>query len=219
MGEAAFVIGTVLLGIGTPMLSAADFGMGMTVAPAYLLSAFSGSIPPGTMCYICQGGLVILTCILRRRLHLPYLFTFLAAFLFGQVVNLTTLALGAIPPSGIAGRIGFFVLGELLNAVSVAFLLNSYFPPQAPELFTREVSGLIGISVYKGKYIYDLCSCALSIALSFIFFGRLRMIGAGTVVCALINGPLIGFFGKKLSEHIDFSPRFPKIAAIFDEKG
>lgn len=44
------------------------------------------------------------------------------------------------------------------------------------------------------KWTYDIVSCLVGVILSFVFFGWGKLIGTGwgTVICALINGVIIG---------------------------
>lgn len=218
-GELAWVLGTILLSLGTVLQAKASLGLGSTVAPAYVLSEAVGFIPPGTMCYICQGGLVLVTFILLRRFKLEFIVTFVSAVIFGQFVNLfTKICFANLTDPTILQRCLIFAMGSVVVAVSIAFLLNSYFPPQAPEMFTKEVSQLIGWSKYKGKYVYDICSFSLAVVLSFIFFREIRIIGIGTFVSAAINGPMITFFGRLMERYLDFSPVFPKLAGLFGVK-
>lgn len=215
-GELSFVFGTVLLALGTVLQAKAKLGLGSTVAPAYVLSEAVGFIPPGTMCYICQGCLVLVTFILLRRFKLEFIVTFISAVIFGLFVNLFTgICFVNLTDPSLLQRCLIFALGSVVVAIAIAFLFNSYFPPQAPEMFTKEVSQLIGWSKYKGKYVYDICSFSLSVILSFIFFGELRIIGIGTFVSAAINGPMITFFGRLMERFLDFSPVFPKMAGLF----
>ena len=63
-----------------------------------------------------------------------------------------------------------------------------------------------------------MCSCLLSVIMSFVFFHELRIIGPATVICAVVNGPIIGFFGRAMEKYLDFSPVFPKMAGLFEVK-
>lgn len=215
-GEIAFVLGILLLGLGTAVMSKASFGMSMVVSPAYVLAEAVGFITPGTMCYICQGFLVVVTFIMLRKFKVTFLFTFLAAVLFGLSVDLFTAVLAPLKASGMAVRVLLFIIGMPINSLSIAFLLHSYLPPQAPELFVKELSGIFGWDMYKTKYVYDICSCLLSIAMSLLFFREIRVIGVGTVVFSFLNSPIIGFFGRHMEKIADFSPRFTKLGRLFD---
>ena len=86
----------------------------------------------------------------------------------------------------------------------------TYLPPEAYELFVKEVSAAKGWDITRVKTVYDLISCALSVLLSFLFFGfgHFEGIKAGTFLCALLNGWTIGRFGILLERVFSFEDRF-----------
>lgn len=214
--ELSFALGTVLLALGTVIQAKADLGMSAAVAPAYILSEASGSVLPGTMSYFYQGFLVLLTFAIVRRFKLEFVFTFASAVIYGLFVNVFTSHLFlSLTDLSVFQRCLLLVLGIVVVSAALALMLNSYFPPQAAELFAVEIAVLLGWSKFRGKYFVDICSCVLSIGLSFFFFHEMRVIGVATVVSALVYGPLIGIFSRFLSLFFDFSPLFPRIAALF----
>lgn len=217
-GELSFLLGTVLLGLATSLMSKAGFGVSMVVAPAYVIAEKVQVISAGTMCYIKQGVLILLTSLIMRRFRVTYLFSFLSAVLFGLSVDFFTgVCLAWVQSPSLPGRIALFCIGIPINSFSIALLFHTYFPPQAPELFVKELSRKYGWAVYKTKYVFDLSFCVLSIVLSLLFFRRLLYIGVGTVICALVNAPLIGFFGKILDRVGEYDARFPRLAALFEK--
>ena len=218
MAEAAFLLGTLLIALGTTLMSKAGFGMSMVVAPAYVLSDLFLTITPGTMCYLYYGVLVLLAMLLRRGFRVTFLFSFFASMLFGFAVDGFTWCFGFITAPSLPVRVLLYVLGLPVSSLSIALLLHSYFPPQPPELFVKEVAALLRRDVYKVKYAYDIASLLLAATLSLLFFRQLRYVGIGTFVTAVFNGPLIGFFGRKMDKIIDFSPLFPAVGKFFTEK-
>ena len=92
----------------------------------------------------------------------------------------------------------YFITGILLGAFGVAMLFKTYLSPEIYELFVLELSAHLGIKVSHFKTIYDIASCLLAIVLSFLFYGFFHFEGVkiGTVVCAVVNGSLIGLFSK-----------------------
>lgn len=216
-GEIAFVPGVLLLSLATVLMSKAGFGLSMVVAPAYVLADWIKIIPTGTMCYIYQGVLVAATAIVCGKFKLSYLVTFLSAVIFGVFVDIFGAALSFVNATQLWQRVLLFILAIPINSLSIALLLHSYLPPQAPELFVREISNRFGLKMYKTKYVYDLCSCALSIVLSFLLLGRLAHVGVGTVVYAFVNAPLIGVFGGWLDKIADYEPRLMWLRALCDK--
>ena len=213
--EASYIIGILLLSFATALTEAAGFGVSMVVAPAYLIHLKLSPVLPfftfGVAEYVFQAFLLLLTVILLKKFRLSYLFSFVTALLYGAFLDLFIGIIRYIPHENLAVRIIFFALGVVICSFAVSLFFHTYIPPEVYELFVKEVSEKFGITLSKFKTAYDCSSCLLGIILSFAFFGfgKFEGIGIGTVLCALLNGPLIGLFGKLLEERFEFKDRFP----------
>ena len=145
------------------------------------------------------------------RFKLSFLFSFVTAVLYGFTLDGMMALVALIPPLGLVGRIAVFTLGILLGSFGVALFFKTYLSPEAYELFVVEITKKLNTDIGKVKTIYDLSSCALAVALSFIFFGfpNLRGISWGTIVCALINGSIISCFIRLLDRRFEFKDALP----------
>ncbi|MDO4193825.1 MAG: DUF6198 family protein [Erysipelotrichaceae bacterium] len=208
--EAAYFIGIIVLALGTAFMERADFGMSMVVAPAYLfylkLSQTYAWFTFGMAEYCFQAVLLVIIALIMRRFKTMYLFSFVTAFLYGIILDLMMGAVGRIILEGIAGRIIFFLGGLVLCSFGVALLFHTYIAPEAYELMVKEISAKTGTDITRVKTVYDCCSCALAVILSFLFFGfgHFEGVKAGTIFCALINGWTIGQCGRLLEHLFDF---------------
>ena len=110
----------------------------------------------------------------------------------------------------LAVRIIFFFVGVVICAFGVALMFRTYIAPEAYDLFVKELAAHFNIQVSKFKTAYDFSSLAIAVILSFTLFGlwELNGIGIGTIVCALLNGMLIGAFGRMLDGKFEFKPIF-----------
>ena len=72
--EATYVAAIILLSFAVAILSAADFGISMIVAPAYLLSLKTGVLTFGQAEYVIQAGLFVVLCVILRKFRFVYLF-------------------------------------------------------------------------------------------------------------------------------------------------
>ena len=70
---------------------------------------------------------------------------------------------------GIAWQIVLYIAGLFICAIGVALLFHTYFPPEAYELFVKELSQKFGMTISNTKTIYDCCSCVLGVVLSLCF--------------------------------------------------
>ena len=212
--ETAYILGLVVLALGTAFMERADFGLSMVVAPAYLLHLKISQIFPafsfGMAEYTFQALLLLLLSLVMGRFKPLYLLSFVTAVLYGFTLDGALWLAGLLPPLGWMGRLLCYLIGMLLCAVGVSLLFHTYIPPEAYELFVKELAARTGADIHVVKTVYDCASCLLGIVLSFAFFGLWHFEGvkAGTILCALANGFLIGQCGRALESIFVFKDAF-----------
>jgi uncharacterized membrane protein YczE len=220
--EIAYIVGMITLAVGTAFMERADFGISMVVAPAYLIHLKVSQTLPfytfGMSEYIFQAFLLILLSVVMRRFKKSYLFSFVTAVLYGITLDLTMSLVSLLPFSGMWARVVYYVLGMALCSVGVAFFFKTYISPEAYELFVRDVSDKYSAGITKVKTVYDVVSCLIGVIMSFIFFGLWHFEGvkAGTILCALINGFMIGKISAYLDKTFDFKDAL-KLRKLFEK--
>lgn len=209
--ELAYVAGIIALAIGTALMERADFGMSMVVAPAYLfylkVSEYYSWFTFGMAEYCFQALLIIVLSLVTFSFKKKFLFSFATAFIYGNVLDLVIKIVGMIPNGGYVQRVIFFIVGMVICSLGVSFLFHTYITPEAYELFVKEIAEKYKAkNIHVVKTIYDCCSCLLAVIMSFSFYGFLRFEGvkAGTILCAVINGWLIGKCSAGLESIFDF---------------
>ena len=212
--EIAYILGIIVLALGNSFMARADFGMSMVIAPAYIIhlkvSEFAKFFTFGMSGYVFQLLLLIVLFFLVRKFEKRYLFSFVTAFVSGMVLDAVMSIVSMIPFNTVVWQFVFFAIGLIVSTTGVALLLHAHFPPEAYDLFVKEISRKYDISIAKVKTIYDCCSCALGIVLSLVFFGGFVGIYWGTIVCAVLNGWLIGKIGRFLENRFVFKSAFFK---------
>ena len=213
--EFAYVLGIVLLAIGTALMEKADWGLSTVVAPAYILflklqQTFS-FLTFGTMEYLFQLALLVVMIPVLRMFRISWLFSFVTAVLYGLALDGFMALFGSLPAETFLWQGAWFVLGMVICAMGVAFFFRSYLAPEVYELFVKELARKTGTGMGKVKWIYDICSCVFAIAMSFCFFGlwEFQGIGWGTAVVALVNGHIITFVGKLMDRHLQMTDLLP----------
>lgn len=212
--ELAYLIGIITLAFGTALMERADFGMSMVVAPAYLIylkaSNYLNWFTFGMAEYCLQAFLIIVLAIILRRLKRKYLFSFVTAFIYGNVLDVIMKVMEPVSTNGIMPRVGFYVAGLVVCAIGVSLLFHTYISPEAYEVFVKEISSEFGFNINKTKTIYDCCSCFIAVIMSFVFMGfpHFEGVKAGTILCAIINGWVIGQCSRLLERHFEFKDAF-----------
>jgi uncharacterized membrane protein YczE len=213
--ELAYLLGIAMIALSAALMQRANFGMSMVVAPAYILHLKLSQTWTwysfGVSEYLLQGVLLIVLCIVMRRFKKGYIFSFVTAVIYGLLLDGFIGLIAPLPLGGIAGRIVYYVLGLVICAAGVALVFHTYIAPEVYELFVKELSDKTGVATSKVKTIYDCVSCIIGIILSFLFFGfgRFEGVNIGTVICALVNGWMIGKAGKWLEKKFEFKDTLP----------
>ena len=211
--ELAYFFGIVVLAFGTALMEKADFGMSMVVAPAYLIylkiSEYMPSFSFGMSEYVFQAALLVMLSLVMNKFKKSYILSFATAFLYGTVLDIAISIVALFPYSGIVWQAIFYITGLIICAIGVALLLHTYFPPEAYELVVKELSEKFNVTIGKTKTIYDCCSCALAIILSLCFFKSFVGVKWGTIVCAIVNGWLIGRISRLLDNKFVLKDALP----------
>lgn len=221
--ELAYIVSIIVLAFSVAMLTSADFGISMIVAPAYILSQKLTFLTFGQAEYVIQAIMFIVLCFIIRKFKWTYFFAFITCLIYGAVLDLWRLIpifnQSVITPDKIPLylRIIFFVLGELLTAFSIALCFKTYLPPQVYDFAVKAITSRYNLKVSIVKYSVDVFFLILAIALSFIFFGRLVGVSFGTIILVLTNGFFIGLFNKLLDKAFEFKPSLIKLSKYFED--
>ena len=217
--ETLYFAAIVLLAFSVAMLTAANFGISMIVAPAYILSLKTGFLTFGQAEYVLQAGLFIVFCLVMRKFKAVYLSSFVTCLIYGAVLDLWRLLPIFNPnvtvPGSMPMPLRIVMFGILLTSLSIACFFKTYLYPQVYDFFVKGVSAKFHIKRSFFKTCFDLSCLAVGSAMTLLFFGKFVGISFGTLFMALINGTVIGFFGRLLDKVLDVTPFFPKFAAHF----
>ncbi len=212
--ELSYALGLVLMAFAASFTAKADFGMSMVVAPAYIIHLKVSELLPwftfGVAEYCFQALLILITVAVMRKFKLSYLFSFVTAVVYGTVLDGAMVIVSLLPSDNLLFRIFYFIIGTTVCSLAVSLFFHTYLSPEAYELIVKEFATEKKLDINKVKTAYDCISVVLGIVLSFLFFGfgEFEGVGVGTVLCAVINGNLIGRFTKLLEKHFTFKNKF-----------
>lgn len=219
--EIAYFVGLFFLACGTALMEYGGFGISMVAAPGYVLHLKLSPVMPfftfGTVGYLVEALILLSMMLLIRKANILYLGSFVAAVLYGLALDAVSLLTALLPESSLLLQIPLYIAGLLLCSSAVSLLLICYLPPAAHEMFVKEVSAAFRISLPKLKTVYDCSALVLAIVLSLVFFGTVRGIGIGTVLCAFINGALIRMFTGLWKKAFQFRDKLP-LRSKFEER-
>ena len=89
--EIGYLIGILLIELSISLMTKADFGLSMIIAPAYVLhlkvSEFLPFFTIGMASYTLQFVLIISIIIIRRKFKLSYFFAFITSVICGLLLD------------------------------------------------------------------------------------------------------------------------------------
>ena len=107
--ETAYVLGVVILALGTAFMALANFGVSMVVAPAYIIylkiSEFLPFFTFGMAEYTLQACLIVVMMLILGKFKVRYLLSFVTTIIYGLALDGFMLLLGNIPADTIIIRI------------------------------------------------------------------------------------------------------------------
>ena len=210
--EVAYVVGLVILALGTALLVYGGFGTSIVVAPAYILhlklSQTWSFFSFGMAEYVIQAVILAALLILFRSRKWTWLLSFVTTVLYGLILDGGSLLTNLLPQS-LPLQIVLYIVGIFMCTLGIALLFSTYFTPAAYELLVKVLSRRFGWKLHIVKTAYDCFSCLVAVGLSFLLFGRLEGIGVGSVVCALCYGMLIRLHTKLLERVWVFEDKLP----------
>ena len=221
--EPLYLFANVLLALSVAMTAAADFGVSMIVAPAYILHLKLGFLTFGQCEYLVQGVLFITFCILMKKVKAVYFSSFITCLFYGAILDLWRLVIPALNPAvtapgsfSLPARLVLFGAGEILTAFSVALFFKIYLYPQVVDFFVKGVAQRFHLKLSRFKIVCDASMLLLSVTLSLVFFHGFRGIGWGTLALTATNGLIIALFSRLLDRTVEIRPLFPRFAEKFE---
>ena len=215
--EILYLFANLLISFAVAMVTCADLGVSMVVAPAYILSLKLDLLTFGQCEYIVQGIVMILFCFVMRGFRVRYLASFGTCLLYGAMLDawrkIVPLFNPDITPPGsmsMPARIVLFAVGMVLTSLSVAMFFKTYIPPQVIDFFVKGVSDRYRLPLGRFKTGCDMALLVIALIMTLAFFRSVRGIGAGTLVMTAVNGTLIALFSKLLDRCFEFPTLWPK---------
>lgn len=209
--ELAYLFALVALAVGVMLMEKSDFGVSIVAAPSYLLYRIVSIALPwftfGMAEYVLQFIILIALLLIIRSFKVTYLLSFATAVIYGLILD-GAMLLGEYLPVTLPLRFVYYVLGMMICSTGVSLMFHTYISPEVYELFVKLVSRKFNFRISRCKTAFD-CGCLITaLAMSLIAFHGLVGINWGTVVCALINGWLIGRCSAVFEHFFEFRDAF-----------
>lgn len=208
-GEAALILAIIINSMGVLLMLQPGSGISAISSVPYAFSEVFPKLSLGTWTYIFQGLLVITLMVLKKRFVPSYLFSFVAGFLFGEMMDVNELWITKLPLS-IPLRIFYFVLSYIIICFGIALSNRCKLPIIPTDLFPRNLSEIINKPYARVKIAFDVTCLFVTACLTYFALGKILGLGVGTVVAAFTMGKGVAIAGSLIDKRVTFVSVFHK---------
>ena len=208
-GEAALILAIIINSMGVLLMLQSGSGISAISSVPYAFSEAFPNLSLGTWTYIFQGLLVITLMVLKKRFVPSYLFSFVAGFLFGEMMDVNELWITKLPLS-IPLRIFYFVLSYIIICFGIALSNRCKLPIIPTDLFPRDLAEIINKPYARVKIAFDVTCLFVTACLTYFALGKILGLGVGTVVAAFTMGKGVAIAGSLIDKRVTFVSVFHK---------
>lgn len=202
-GAAALAVAVPCGAIGAALMKHGDFGLTPFYSVSLALFHATGLFTMGTWNTVFQVALILSLILILRKVKIRYALSFAVAAISSVLLDLANSVCSRFPAS-MDVRILCYVPGFLIMTFGIALMAECTLPVAPMNLFVRELSEEWKIPFKRVKLVFDLCCLILSVTVSLCFTGHLNGVGTGTVISALLTGPISGIYISWLRKRVTF---------------
>lgn len=194
------IIGLFVTALGVAVCVRPNMGISPIVTLAYAMHNIVPSLSLGTFAFFQNVLFLILTAVLLgKHFKLNQLLQLPCSFLFGAFVDFWEILLRGPVPALYPVRLLLLLLGSTVIAFGFSIIVTSGVAIESNTAFTNALSFRTGKPYGTMKTAGDVTIVVLAAIVSLIFLHTVVGIREGTVIAALIIGPIAGFFKKRLT--------------------
>jgi uncharacterized membrane protein YczE len=211
-----YCVGLFFLAFGVAFSVNAKLGIPPINSLPYVVSLVTKIEMGICIVLIFASYILIQYIILRKNFKWIDLTQLAFSSLFGYFVDFARSALGGFAIPTYSGRLAMVAISIVLYAVGVAMYVDTKLVNMPMEGMTAAITSILpGKSFHQVKIVLDCTVVFLAAMLSLAAMGGLHGVREGTVLCALLVGPLLQPVQKILQPMINkicFEPpqRFAK---------
>lgn len=190
-----FAVSLFINAFGIAFITKASLGTSPITSVTYVSSMFT-PLTMGQWTIILNILFVILELPFMTRRDLKsdlrmYLLQIPISLCFGMFIDVSMNALSWLAPEAYAGRIGVLLAGCVILSVGIALEVKADIAMMSGEYFVKAISRRLRKDFGYVKLGFDITLVVLSCVLSLVFMSEVRGVREGTVVAALLVGPIV----------------------------
>ena len=193
-----FFVGVLINSFGVAFITKASLGTSPISSVPYVLS-FQFPLTLGQFTFLLNSLFLLLQIALLGRKFPPLQLLQLAATaVFSGFLDVSMALLSWLQPAGLAEKLVSLLAGCAVLALGIAIEVAPDILVVPGEGIVRAIALVSGKKFGSVKVAFDVALVLIAVALSLLFFHRLRGMGAGTVISALLVGRLVNLYNRRL---------------------
>lgn len=190
-----FVVSLFINAFGIAFITNASLGTSPITSVTYVASMFT-PLTMGQWTIIFNILFVVFELPFMTRHYLKtdlrmYLLQIPVSMCFGLFIDVSMSALAWLAPVAYASRIGVLLIGCVILSIGIALEVKADIAMMSGEYFVKAISRRLRKDFGYVKLGFDISLVLLSCVMSFVFMSELRGVREGTVVAALLVGPIV----------------------------
>lgn len=207
-----FAVGLIINSFGVAFITKAALGTSPISSIPYVLDLrFEPTF--GEFTFVLNMVYIVAQAVLLRRDFKPVqLLQVVANIVFSAFIDVSMDLLWWLSPQGLPAEVFSLAVGCAILAFGIAVEVAPNVITVPGEGIVRAISSTVRRPFGTCKLCFDTTLVVIACALSFAFFGYLNGLGAGTIVSALVVGPICNL----INAHV---PLIGAIRGLCDGRG
>ena len=194
-----FILGLIINSFGVAFITKSALGTSQISSIPYVLSLKFTNLSFGQTTFIFNMLFILIQLLILKKDFRPIQFLQIAAnILFSSFIDISMTLLTGLNPQTIPLRTLSLLVGCAILAVGISVEVAPDVIKVPGEGIVHAMARVSGMEFGKVKIRFDVTLIIIAIVLSFLFFQRLNGVGLGTIVSAILIGPMISFVNRHL---------------------
>ena len=207
-----FILGLIINSFGVAFITKSALGTSQISSIPYVLSLKFTMLTFGQTTFLFNMIFIVMQiAILKKDFHPIQFLQVLANILFSFFIDISMLVLAWLNPQTLPLRILSLLIGCAILAIGISVEVAPDVIKVPGEGIVHAMARVSGMEFGKVKIRFDVTLIVMATLLSFLFFHKLNGIGLGTIISAVLVGPMISFVNRYL-------PGIGKIRSLADHR-
>lgn len=203
-----YLIGMIVLALGIVLNTKTQLGVSPIISVPYSIATIWG-LNLGNTTFVFYIGCILLQILLLRKKFQPVqLLQVVVSLITSQFINLFDWLLN-IQPQNFTQKLLVLAAAIVVTAIGAATMVMMELAPNPADALAKVFGDLTGRGLGFGKNIFDATCFVLSLAIGFVFAGKIVGIGLGTVCAVIFVGRCIAVYNHFCREPLRKMAGFP----------